>query len=319
MEGCGQDFETADKRNKHERKDHRATNENEEASSLYTFQCEVCDAYLGNERSLGRHMDSHKNPDFGGYSKRIFGENSEGGVTHNCRSCPLKFNSESTLTVHQYVFHRPVEMMRELTDQLLKLKSPLIPAHGFTPRALPPSNLAKAAEEENWMFRWIMGFMNFKLKILDRRLYSVYLVGVLGPKYKGGEDIRSFIKKNPDQLSLYIGRTSCQLLIDSHHFQMLTPLSEPACRGQTIILLNTTQFQGDWRRKTGKIRRLEARMIEVALTDKEYQPVPGVPQYKILNSNRETFQLANLDEKLCMAEHYRVRMSGIGANSGDKM
>lgn len=48
----------------------------------------------------------------------------------------------------------------------------------------------------------------------------------------------------------------------------------------------------------------------MALTDKEFEPVPGLPQYNILNSRRETSNLANLDDET-IAEIIEKGVTGV--------
>ncbi|XP_035703533.1 uncharacterized protein LOC118434349 [Folsomia candida] len=217
-------------------------------------------------------------------------------------NCGVEFLKSWDLGTHEFRFHTDVPLYTKLTKRHLKYKSPLLQRHGFTPRALPARLLDDPAlsQELEWIYQWVKGHMDYNIHCINHRSFGVYFGAALGRKYKKGDDIAEFIRDNPDQFYPYIGRdASSSVNIHNHHQDGSSPLGEAAEQGLTIVCLHREPFSGKWEDKSQEMRMFEACAIEVALTDAELEPLPGIPQYQFLNKRRERLEIAHRsDNKL---------------------
>ncbi|XP_035716060.1 uncharacterized protein LOC118439119 isoform X2 [Folsomia candida] len=259
---------------------------------------------------LRYHMSLHgANSNFEAFQKKIHrtGELQEDGtIKYFCdyENCDKSFSSSSKLNKHHNISHALVPLLTPLGKSFKTRRSPLISGHSFTLRELLPRNLAhsKFEAEQKWIFEWLTARMGQVVKNHAARGSYVYIVGVLGPKYHQGLDVLTFIKENPDQLSLYFGRSSGASSpdINPYHRILDSPLfqPDPTCPGRflEVVLFGRKFVEGTFEERTNLFRQIEARYIELALNDAEFEPAPGIPQYKILNQRRERHEMMDLPD-----------------------
>ncbi|XP_035706176.1 uncharacterized protein LOC118435088 [Folsomia candida] len=230
-------------------------------------------------------------------------------MRYKCELCSKSFPSASKLNRHDGYRHALVPLLKPLRRGFKERRSPLIPGNGFIIRDLLPRDLGHptSEQEQEWIFEWLTVRMRKSVDVYAANGSCVYVAGVLGPKYHRGQDILNFITENPEELSLYFGRDMGSISVDvhPHHRDMDidSPLRQPHPNRHDqfldVVFFGRRYVEGNFQERMKLVRQLEAKYIEMALTDAEFEPVPGVPQYKVLNQRRERQEMVEVgDDKI---------------------
>ncbi len=144
--------------------------------------------------------------------------------------------------------------------QILNPFGGCFPLRGMERPADP--DLEKVVE---WLYKWIQVRMERYRQKSNEKGHGIYVAAVLGKKFKEGMNILDFIKKNPDQVWLYIGSDSSgsgDISIRHKDDPNSSPLGIAALLGLTVVCLyRYEEFNGDWEQRAGEMKMMESTLI----------------------------------------------------------
>lgn len=148
----------------------------------------------------------------------------------------------------------------------MQRKNPLKFTNGFAIREEHHKSLddPNFRPELEWLYKWVLGHMNYMVQKTNDHKYGVYLAGSLGTNFNSSQDVGDFIKDNPESFNPYWGSdTGGSPDISSRHrtWPDMSPLGRAAQLRMQIACLERKNFLGNWLDKETKMREQEALMI----------------------------------------------------------
>ncbi|XP_035709240.1 uncharacterized protein LOC118436113 [Folsomia candida] len=304
---CGQVFRTSIERTNHERTHVVKENDSLSTEGRKKFQCPnpSCGRLLCNKEKLDDHIkkcgiDDKFKSRHSRVPRPVYELNQD--EIFECGDCGKTFTTSNGIHFHKIRFHTRFPPLSEMSLSIMQRKNPLKFTNGFAIREEHHKSLddPNFRPELEWLYKWVLGHMNYMVQKTNDHKYGVYLAGSLGTNFNSSQDVGDFIKDNPESFNPYWGSdTGGSPDISSRHrtWPDMSPLGRAAQLRMQIACLERKNFLGNWLDKETKMREQEALMILMCLIDAEYEPLHGIPQYKFLNKRRELKALAHLTDE----------------------